>query len=307
MQAWQQAGRPLADELLADVAAVQPQSVLSLEGNAMFLGDRTLGSALWIHPHYPPLLRLLLLHLEAGDVEYLSGTPGVGKTMLGAVLVCLLLYLGFRVVYLTYRLGDPGGYTAFKLELGQPPERTYQLHNWEHLLAEEDKLQVCVVDGGAPPRLLDMWSPTVVLTSPGKGGIRDLRKNPGRKRFWMYTWTRHELEMCRKQLPRYSTLPVDVLQKAYQVQLVRTPVLQVVVLDVVPYPAGKCPCAWMYCLHMWAVLAVCGGRHEGQSSLNSNAGLPMLCRCAAGWLAQYFSPHSANTTWAIKSAMWTMP
>ncbi|KAK9813134.1 hypothetical protein WJX72_009640 [[Myrmecia] bisecta] len=62
-----------------------------------------------------------------------------------------------------------------------------------------------------------MRCPTVVLTSPGKGGIRDLRKFPGRKRFWMYTWNRDELEMCREQLPQYSTLPVDLLQKLYQV------------------------------------------------------------------------------------------
>ena len=159
-------------------------------------------------------MRQLLRAMQRKKVVYLIGTPGVGKTLLGAVLACMLLCLGFKLIYLTYRLGEV--YTAYLLQQHQAPRVTNNILDFEREL-REGSLHVYIVDGGRPILEPNMSCPTVVFTSPGKKGIKDLRKN-FRQKFFMYTWTRQELERCRSQLPMYDTVPVGLLQQLYEVR-----------------------------------------------------------------------------------------
>ncbi len=75
---------------------------------------------IWVHPLYPPLLEAILTKMTGGNVVYLIGTPGVGKTVLSALLVTVLLLLGIEVIYETYRKGvRPGHSWAFYFKPGQ--------------------------------------------------------------------------------------------------------------------------------------------------------------------------------------------
>ncbi len=69
---WEAAGAPLGGEELAAVVAVQPGRVVALTG-ANFLDDRDIGSTLWVHPLYVPLLEAILTCMTPGNIVYLMG------------------------------------------------------------------------------------------------------------------------------------------------------------------------------------------------------------------------------------------
>lgn len=116
-QEWEAAGAKLGGRELASAVDVQPGNVVSLEG-ANFLGDKDLGSTLWVHPLFSLLLGKMLTKMAAGNVVYVMGTPGIGKTVLSSLLVTILLLLGFEVIYETHRL-QVGKTLASYFKLGE--------------------------------------------------------------------------------------------------------------------------------------------------------------------------------------------
>eukprot|EP00243_Klebsormidium_subtile_P004805 TRINITY_DN18972_c0_g1_i1.p1 TRINITY_DN18972_c0_g1~~TRINITY_DN18972_c0_g1_i1.p1 ORF type:complete len:691 (-),score=115.61 TRINITY_DN18972_c0_g1_i1:650-2722(-) len=217
LERWQAEGRPLGKRL-ASLLTLDPGSVIALPDQTLFLGSTNLKSAIWIHPDYPLLLQAVLEAMVPNHRVYVMGTPGVGKTFSGGLLVSFLLLLGFTVIYENRLVNEVKSSVSWWLKLGEEPKLTYDLAEWVRPALQREGELVYVVDGGSASLPMEGPGypfPAVVFTSPKP--MRDLRKNPGQPIFYMYAWQLEHLIACRDAFPEYHRVSKADIGSLYKI------------------------------------------------------------------------------------------
>ena len=185
---------------------VVADAVIALPEETFNLGVQRLGSVIYIRHCYSQLWKLCLDTLNhaaiANRCVVILGTPGIGKTHFGYLVLFHLAHTGATVVYETCEdkwtrtlfSGDKvvqGLWTDFNQVLAQP-ETFY------------------VVDGVEPSRC---DAKTILVTSPRKNIWHKYSQRNGAKVLFMLVWTEEEIYRCRDLL--YSDTPVETVEKRF--------------------------------------------------------------------------------------------
>ncbi|EEY53770.1 crinkler (CRN) family protein, putative [Phytophthora infestans T30-4] len=190
---------------LNDSTDVKADALVELPRDTYLLGDSTLGSRIYIRHCYPALWKLCheRIHDEKKNTPHLVilGTPGIGKTFFGFVIVLILARAGATVVY----------------ESGGLKKRFLFAHNVVAQGSQEDFVHI--LDQPTTYYIVDAVKPayypakTILLTSPRRSIWYEFNKTNCQS-CYMPVWSLKEILQCRKLM--YSDTPVDVVQKCFR-------------------------------------------------------------------------------------------
>jgi len=82
-------------------APIQENTLIQLPEGVFILGNRSIGSSIFVRPCYPKLLKISLDIVNSANTPNLIilGTPGIGKTYFGYFILLHLARLGATVIY----------------------------------------------------------------------------------------------------------------------------------------------------------------------------------------------------------------
>ena len=158
-------------------------------GAIHIMGDRDLGTKLFIRSCYVDLFPLIEAEINQGKRALVLGTPGIGKSHLGFMILLVLVQRGETVVL--QALGEESRI----LFSPQGVQRSVSLST-----GFEDQLRThttyYIVDGMAPEKFA---AKTILLSSPRADTWDKIVKFSGTF-FYVPVWTLDELKTCRAQL-----------------------------------------------------------------------------------------------------------
>ena len=189
----------MSPEVVAD-------AVIAFPDETFILGVQKLGSVKYIRHCYSQLWKLCLDTLNhAAIVNHcvvILGTPGIGKTHFGYLVLFHLAHTGVTVVYETCK--DKWTRTLFS------GDKVVQglWKDFNQVLAQPETFYV--VDGVEPSRC---DAKTILVTSPRKNIWHKYSQRNGAKVLFMPVWTEEEIYRCSDLL--YSDTPVETVEKRF--------------------------------------------------------------------------------------------
>uniref|UniRef100_M4BYH6 RxLR effector candidate protein n=1 Tax=Hyaloperonospora arabidopsidis (strain Emoy2) TaxID=559515 RepID=M4BYH6_HYAAE len=184
----------------------EADAVIALLEGTFILGVQKLGPVIYIRHCYPQLWKLCLDTLNhaatANRCVVILGTPGIGKTHFGYLVLFHLARAGATVVYETCE--DKWTRTLFSGDKVVQELWT----DFDEVLAQPEMFYV--VDG-IEPSLCD--AKAILVTSPRKKIWHKYSQRNGAKVLFMPVWTEEEIYRCRDLL--YSTMPVETVEKRF--------------------------------------------------------------------------------------------
>jgi hypothetical protein len=174
-----------------DVEGTQGGTFLDLELGTFFLGDKNLGSKLFVRKCYQELAEVTMGVVESGYNLVITGNPGIGKSF----------FLFFFMHFLHQQEANPTIVLFRHLE-----RRWYLFSKGEVLLTVEadgpsvfqkyldDPNTWYLVDTAQP---LQVNAKTLMVSSPYVERYKEYLKTKAQLRF-MPIWSKEEIDICRK-------------------------------------------------------------------------------------------------------------
>jgi hypothetical protein len=136
----------------------------------------------------------------------LVGTPGIGKTVLGFLMVHEFIFLGRRVVYY--------GNLPYLLVLENSQVTRYYMSSIDKILPTVLTPEtVFIIDGREPPYLDFVVFRCILISSPRSSIFNEYAKQA--KKLYLPTWTEEEVESCRESC--YPDTPPQVANKLFKI------------------------------------------------------------------------------------------
>lgn len=161
---------------------------LDLGANVYFLGNRELGSKLYLRKCYQELLEDTVGTISSGSNVVITGTPGIGKSYFLFFFMCHLRTTEPEANVILYRGSEEKWYLFLKEGVFTASKKHFDTKYMD------DPNTWYLVDEALP---LQVRAKTLLVSSPYKETYKEFRKTNVRIKY-MPIWSKEEIDICRR-------------------------------------------------------------------------------------------------------------